>query len=150
MNINSIQFDNFITEFYSNNSNKKMIINIGIDSEHEVEPNIYDIHTMLLDLIIKGCEIFNLNVSDYNICINKLQPFFLNINIRMHIINYSKLELIKENSPYINRYIRISSDNNLKMTINGTHQLVNTLSNIKSFYLIDSNCNLCISFDFII
>jgi hypothetical protein len=149
MNINSIQFDNFITEFYSNNSNKKMIINLGIESDNEIEPNIYDIHTMLLDLIIKGCEIFNLNVSDYNICINKLQPYFLNINIRMHINNYSKLELIKEDSPYINRYIRISNDN-LLMTINGAHKIVNTLFNIKSFYLIDSNCNLCISFDFIV
>jgi len=169
MNINSIQFENFINKFYSNNSNQKMIININIDSESsnetQADPNIYDIHTMLLDLIIKGIDIFNLDIVDYNSTVEKLQPFFNNINIKIFILNYSKLELIGANSPYINRYIRISSNDQSTtnqsimtinaahqsiMTINAAHQIINKLIDIKSFYLIDTVNNLCISFDFIV
>jgi hypothetical protein len=151
MNINSIQFENFVNKFYLNDSNEKMILNIDVESENDnnSEPNIYDIHTMLLDLVIKGIEIFNLDICDYEQIIRRLVPYFLNIDIKIYINNYSKLDLLNIDSLYINRYIRISPDNNLLMTINGSHQIVNQLNMIRSFCLIDSSINLCIYFDFI-
>ena len=151
MNINSIQFENFINKFYQNDSNQKMILNIDVESssETESEPNIYDIHTMLLDLIIKGINRFNLQISNYQQIINKLTPYFTNINIRFNLENYSKLELLNEDLAYNNRYIRISINDDILMTINGMHQIQSQLIDIRSFYLIDSNINLCIYFDFI-
>ena len=148
MNINSIQFENFILQFYSNNSNQKMVLTL--DVENSSDPNIYDIHMMLLDLLIKGIERFNLNIyNNLQRSINQLQTFFTNINIQIDVINYSKLDLITDNKLYSNRYIKFTIENPLTMVIYGTHQIVDNMRLIRSFYLIDDAYNLCISFNFI-
>ena len=148
MDINSIEFNNFVNEFYSNKSNKKMVLTLDI--ENGDNPNIYDIHVMLLELLIYGFTKFNLNINNnLDNSINYLQNYFTNIDIKINISNYSKKELILENSPYISRYIRFTSESET-MTINGSHQTVNNLNLIKSFYLVDDNYNLCINFDFIV
>jgi len=151
MNINSIQFENFINEFYSNNYNQKMVLTL--DVENSSDPNIYDIHTMLLDLLIKGIEIFNLNIyNELSRSINQLQIFFTNINIQINVINYSKLDLVNSLSIhrlYSNRYIKFTIENPSIMVINATHQIVDSMQQIKSFFLIDDTFNLCIGFNFI-
>ena len=148
MNINSIQFENFINEFYLNYSNQKMVLTL--DVENSSDPNIYDIHMMLLDLLRKGIEKFNLNIyNNLTKSISQLQTFFTNINIYINVINYSKLDLITDNQIYSNRYIKFTVDNPSLMIINGTHQIVDNMFDIKSFYLIDDTYNLCISFNFI-
>jgi hypothetical protein len=146
MNINSIEFNTFIEEFYNNYSGNKMLITIDIEND---EPNIYDLHIMLLELLIQGFIKFNHVIDDnLDIIIDNLQSFFTNINIKLNIINYSKIDLICDNSPYINRYIKMSDIDN--MIINGGHLTVNNLELIKSFFLINNEYNLCISFNFII
>ena len=62
MDINSIEFNNFVNEFYSNKSNKKMVLTLDI--ENGDNPNIYDIHVMLLELLIYGFTKFNLNINN--------------------------------------------------------------------------------------
>ena len=139
---NSIKFDNFVNEFYQNYSNKKMVLTLDIENEND--PNIYDIHVMLLELLINGFTRFNLNLKS----IDHLQRYFTNIDIKINICNYSKAELMLDNSPYYNRYIKFTSDN-ATMIINGNHNIVNNLNLINSFYLVDNINNLSISFDFI-
>lgn len=150
MDINLVQFENFINDFYSNHSNQKIVL--SLDVENATDPNIYDIHTMLLDLLIKGIEKFNLNIySDLEYSINQLQIFFTNINIKIDINNYSKSDLVNNllaNKLYSNRYIKFTVENPT-LVINGTHQIVDNMQQIKSFYLINDNYNLCISFNFI-
>ena len=108
-------------------------------------------HMMLLDLLCKGIERFNLNIYDeLSISINRLQTFFTNINIQINVINYSKSDLIINDKLYSNRYIKFTSENPSLMVINGSHQIVNSMHEIKSFFLIDHTYNLCISFNFII
>ena len=149
MNINSIQFENFINQFYSNNSNQKMVLTLDVDNSSD--PNIYDIHTMLLDLLCKGIERFNLNIyNNLQLSINQLQIFFTNINIQIDVQNYSKHDLIANSDLYSNRYIKFTAENPSLMVINGTHKIADNLLQIKSFYLINDTYNLCISFNFIV
>jgi len=55
MNVN-INFDDFIYHFYSNNKNNEIVLEITIENS---DANIYDIHNMLLDLLIKGYDTLN-------------------------------------------------------------------------------------------
>ena len=132
MNIN---FDNFIDKFYSN-SNKKIVLELNIDNS---DTNIYDIHNMLLDLLIKGYERF------YTL---DLQNYFDNIDIQLIIENLTKKELLDDLHNYGNRYIKFNIENLNNMTINGSHKIVNNLNEIDSFCLIDDNNNLKISFNY--
>jgi hypothetical protein len=132
MNIN---FNNFINEFYSNYNNNKIILELNIDNS---DTNIYDIHNMLLDLLIKGYEKFN--TLD-------LQHFFNNIDIQVNVENLTKKDLLDNQYNYINRYIKFNIDNLENMIINGSHQIVKNLKEIISFCLIDDNNNLKISFN---
>lgn len=131
----NINFDNFIDKFYSNYNNK-IILELNIDNS---ETNIYDIHNMLLDLLIKGYEKFN--TLD-------LQNYFDNIDIQLIIENLTKKDLLDDSYNYNNRYIKFNIENLDNMTINGSHQIVNNLNEINSFCLIDDNNNLKISFNY--
>ena len=55
MNVN-INFDDFIYHFYSNNKNNEIVLEINMKNS---DANIYDIHNMLLDLLIKGYDKLN-------------------------------------------------------------------------------------------
>ncbi len=169
MNNDSIYFDNFINKFYSNTSNTKMILQVDIENSQNSDTNIYDIHHMLLDLLIKGIERLYCSVcndsnkpennitmgqffSDQNIIdktITTLQHFFSNINIKINIKNLSKEKLIDESFHYLNRRFRIDINSIQKLIFNGSHQMVDNLEEINSFLLIDDINNLCISFSHI-
>ena len=85
MDINSIEFDKFIEEFYSNNHNNKMVLQIDIENSNESsDTNIYDIHVMLLDLLIKGFERLN-TLENLIQSIDYLQKYL--------ITHYKNLEL---------------------------------------------------------
>ncbi len=152
MDINSIRFENFINEFYSNSSNNKMVLTL--DVENSTDPNFYDIHTMLLDLLIKGIERYNLNICDnLEQSISKLQIFFTNINIKINVNNYSKSIIVNNkliNKLYSNRYIKFNIENPTTMLINGAHQIADKIDDITSFFLINDIYNISISFNFII
>ena len=51
-----------------------------------------------------------------------------------------------ESSPYSNRYFRVILDNIQQFIKNGSHQVVDDLTKINSFLLIDDINNFCISF----
>ena len=131
----NINFDNFINEFYSNYNNK-IILELNIDN---TDTSIYDIHNMLLDLLIKGYERYN--TLD-------LQKYFDNIDIQLKIENLTKKELLDDFYNYSNRYIKFNIENLDNMIINGSHISVNNLNEIDSFCLIDDNNNLKISFNY--
>jgi len=141
-----INFDDFSKKFYSNVNNEKMNIGISIeDATNESPITIYDIHMMLLDLLINGTANFNLDIiNDLDNSILFLQKFFNNIAIKINIVNYTQEELIEKESEYENRYLRFNTPD--KMTLNGKHIKESTLDLIKSFYLINEEHNLCISF----
>lgn len=139
MEIN-IDFEEFKHQFYLNNCNK---IPFSVDND----PNIYDIHHLLLDLLIYGIELLNLDIYNQHIeSLEILQKFYNNINIIININNFSKYNLI-DNELYPNRYMKFDTPNN--MIINGSHNTVNELSKINSFYLIDDKHNFCINFSYI-
>ena len=144
-----INFDDFINNFYSNTSHNKIIFNINIENATNDTPTtIYDIHMMLLDLLIKGIQILNLDIlgNNYEKSLNILQKYFSNINIKININNFTKKDLIETYSEYSNRFIKFEDPSN--MIINGTHEQETDLSNIKSFYLINLTNNLSISFKY--
>jgi len=146
-----IDFDDFINEFYSNMDKKKMVLHVDIENNtNKTDTSNYDIHCMLLDLFVAGIDKFDLKFltkSNLYRSLGNLQYFFNNINIKLNIINFSKKELIKENSPYETRFIKFIIENPHKFIINGNHKKVEELEEINSFFLIDDNTNLCISFE---
>jgi hypothetical protein len=172
MNCQDIYFNNFIDTFYSNKNQTKMVLQIDIESvtnnskttinnsdttTNNSETTIYDIHCMLLDLLVAGVQRLNLNFVDDEKTINNqysnlnkakiiLQNYFNNINIKLNIINYSKQELLHDNSPYENRYIKFTAEKSNNFIINGQHKQLDNLEDIRSFFLIDDNTNISISF----
>lgn len=142
-----IDFNKFVDQFYSNHNQTKMILQIDIENAtNSSETTIYDIHCMMLDLLVAGVKKFNLDfINDLDQSASNLQYFFNNINIQLNIISFTKKELIMENSLYENRFVKFDDPD--KFIINGQHQMVDELSDIKSFYLIDDNTNICISFE---
>jgi hypothetical protein len=147
MDNQGINFDKFIDEFYSNMNKNKMVLQVDIENAtNKSETSIYDIHCMLLDLLAAGITKFNLDfINNLEESICNLQYFFNNINISLNIINFSKKELIMENSLYENRFIKFDDPKNL--IINGQHNQVDLLEDIKTFYLINTDVNICISFE---
>jgi hypothetical protein len=146
--INSeINFNNFIDEFYSNMNQIKMVLQVDIENATiTTDTTIYDIHCMLLDLFTAGIRKLNLDfINNLEESIRNLQYFFNNINIQLNIISFTKKELIMENSLYENRFIKFEDPANL--IINGQYIQVEDLENIKSFYLINNDINICISFE---
>jgi hypothetical protein len=154
MNNQEIKFDDFIDEFFSNMNKQKMVLHIDIENKtnktNKTNTTTYDIHCMLLDLFIAGIYKFKLKFlteSDLYTSLDNLQYFFNNINIKLNIINFSKKELIKDNSPYENRFIKFTIKNPNELIINAQHNKADELEEINSFFLIDDNTNLCISFE---
>jgi hypothetical protein len=160
-----INFDNFVDKFYSNVSNEKIMLEINIDQTYDQSidqsfdklfnmsdfssTTIYDIHHMLLDLIIQGISILNLDIiNNFDKSLVQLQKYFANINIKINICNWTKKDLIEDYSNYDNRYIKFEDPSN--MIINGAHQIVKDLKLIKSFFLIDTNNNFSIGFEHMI
>ena len=144
--MNTLNFEIFKDRFYQNTSNTKMMLHIDLEDNID-ETNIYDIHSLLLDLLMTGfnkLDIININLEE---SINILQRFFNNIDIHINIINYTKKDIINDESIYLNRYIKFTIENISTMLINGKHELVDNLNDIKSFFLIDDLNNLCISFE---
>lgn len=138
----NIDFEDFIKKFYELDS--KIYIELDIK---ENDSNIYDIHTMLLDLLIYGVEFLNLNIiNNLDDSIMILQKYFNNINIKININVYKLLDFIN-NDIYDNRYIRF--DNNKKYIINGKHVTKLTLDKINSIYLYNDLNNFNISFSWI-
>jgi hypothetical protein len=142
--INSeINFDNFINEFYLNTKKIKMVLQVDIVNS---ETSIYDIHCMLLDLLVTGIQRFNLDFyNNLEESISNLQYFFNNINIQLNITCFTKKELIIENSSYNNRFVKF--ENQQKFLINSQHKQVENLEDINSFYLINDDINICINFE---
>ncbi len=147
MNNQGINFDKFIDEFYSNMNKNKMILQVDIENAtNNSETSIYDIHCMLLDLLASGITKFNLDfINNLEESICNLQYFFNNINISLNIISFTKKELIISGSLYENRFIKFDDPKNL--IINGQHNKVDLLEDIKTFYLINNDVNICISFE---
>jgi len=148
MDNQGIKFDDFINEFYSNMTQQKMILQVDIEnSTKNSDTTIYDIHCMLLELFTAGIKKFKLDfVNNLEESICNLQYFFNNININLNIINYSKKELIASDGLiYISRYINFKDLD--EFIINSQHIHVNDLEDIKSFYLINTDINICISFE---
>ena len=142
-----VNFDNFVNKFYSNKSNNKIMLEINISDN--TSTTIYDIHQMLLDLIIQGISILNLDIiNNFDKSLDQLQKYFANINIKINICNWTKKDLIEDYSNYDNRYIKFEDPSN--MIINGAHQIVKDLKLIKSFFLIDTNNNFSIGFEHMI
>ena len=148
-----IIFNDFIDIFYSNINKNKMSLHIDFNNaSDEIDNskiNIYDIHCVLLELLIAGVNNFSLNLMndiELNEAIEKLQYFFDNINIIINIINFSKKDIIDDDSVYESRYMKILSDNPDKFILNGQHIIVENLKDIKTFYLINDEINICISF----
>jgi len=140
--VTSIKFNDFIEKFYTIDSK----ISLELDIVNETV-DIYDIHNMLLETLIYGVELYNLNIFDnlYN-SITHLQKYFNNINIKINIDNYS-LKDLTTNTIYDYRYIRF--DKTKQFIINGKHIKINILKDIKSFYRFDDKNNLCIFFSWI-
>lgn len=137
-----MNFENFIEEFYKLDNK----INLELDIENNLTPTIYDLHHMLLDLIIYGVKLFNLNLTEnLNESLIFLQKYFNNININIIIKNLSKKELLIDEF-YSNRYIRF--EGNSDMIKNGLHEKTNLFNEIKSYYLINDEYNLCINFNY--
>jgi hypothetical protein len=148
INVN-VDFDNFIERFYSSISDNKIIFELNIDSNDS--STIYDVHIMLLELFIKGLNMFNLNIYTYlDNTIIHLQKYYSNINIGIQINTFTKNELLNDDNRYANRYMRINSD--CSFIKNGSHnnKLITDLSQIESFFTFDNNFNLRISFSHII
>ena len=152
MDNDSIYFDDFIKKFYMNKNGEKMILQIDIDkiNNNKTNSNIYDIHNLLLDLLLNGFEYIKIEQNNFIKSIETLQCFFNNIDIKIIINNHTKKDLIDDNSPYNNRYARIDISDTNKRILNGQHTNVNDLSNINTFILVDSDNNLDIRFDNII
>ena len=113
-----IIFNDFIDIFYSNINKNKMSLHIDFNNaSDEIDNskiNIYDIHCVLLELLIAGVNNFSLNLMndiELNEAIEKLQYFFDNINIIINIVNFSKKDIIDDDSVYESRYMKILSDN---------------------------------------
>jgi hypothetical protein len=140
MNLNNseIGFDHFTKAFYNNKNNTKMVLELTLDIEDDVTN--YDIHIMLLQLFFIG-------IIEYSIPFEQMQTYFDNINIKIYAKNFTKKQLIDDNSGYANRYMRV--DNDMNMLKNGSHDenLINELKDIKSFHTNNDNYNLCIYFD---
>ena len=163
MNNSSINFNNFINEFYTNYNNKHMIIELLTDNQdNPTETTIYDVHTLLLELLLAAPSFINKSISDErcNIdftnnldnSIKLLQFFFDNIKITVSIVKYTISELVNTDIAklYENRYMRFDSNNNF--IINGSHKSIsNNLEDIYSFYIDNSNSsnNTYLSFCFI-
>lgn len=144
MDDTNINFDTFIEHFYSNN-NSHIDLEINIYDCNTNKPTIYDLHTMLLELLINGVKRFNLDIiNNLEFSRKYLQNYFNNIDIKIIIDNLTKRDLIDDEYSYYNRYFKFTNPDN--MIINGAHKIVNELSLIKSFYLIDTNNNFSISF----
>lgn len=157
MNNSEINFDLFVDKFYNNKNSTKMTLELILESNDNI--NIYDIHVMLLQMFFIG-------IVKYNIPFNQMQNYFTNINIKVYIQNFTIKQLIEDTSGYSNRYIRINDK--MEMIKNGSYNKTQTqtdkadtdtdteiketndLINIKSFYTIDNDVNLCIYFDHII
>ena len=134
-----ITFEDFIHKFYTLDS--KISLELYIENDCT---NIYDIHIMLLDLLIYGVEHFNLNIIDnLDKSIDLLQSYYDNINIKINIKNYMLSEFINSNI-YDNRYIRFNHEK--KYIINSSHNKQTILNNIYSIYNINKDVNYLISF----
>ena len=143
-----IDFEKFIDEFYSNMNQTKIVLQVDIiNATKESNTNIYDIHCMLLDLFVAGITKFNLDFHQMNLeeSICNLQYFFNNINIQLNIMSFTKQELILINSPYENRFVKFIKPTDF--IINVQHKQLDNLEDIKSFYLINDDTNISISFE---
>ena len=141
MSNQEIGFDHFVDAFFNNKNGTKMVLELTLDSNDDT--TIYDIHVMLLQLFFMG-------LTKYNINPNQMQNYFNNINIKIHIENFNIIQLSYTTSSYKNRFLRV--DNNMEMIKNGEHNeaSINELKDIKSFYNIDDECNMCIYSDHMI
>lgn len=138
-------FDQFARYFYDNTSQK---IAFSLSIFDDSVTNIYDIHTMLLDLIIYGFDYLRLQIdcTNYKDITATLQQYFNKINIKLITNNYNSDELTPLNIYYMDRYIKLYSPE--KFLINGAHKKVDTLKEIGSFYLINYDTNISINFDY--
>lgn len=141
-----IKFDDFIQSFYSNWNKTPIVLQIDIEgATSDSNTSIYDIHQMLIDLFVNGIDIYNLQMeSNWQNAIALLQFFYNNINIKINVQNFTRVEL-EYNLSYYNRYMKFMNTSNI--LINSGHLNVECLEKINSFYLISDSVNLCISFE---
>jgi len=149
----NINLDDFIQEFYKTINKRHIVLEILNTNSSDI--NIYDVHHILLNLIIAGFKICNL--TDFNhieLAFSLLQKYFDNIKI---IINFQKMTISDIlNSPvevYDQRYARIdlkkiyeTSEENY-IILNGKHINVNELGDINTFISTDDQIFYSISFD---
>jgi hypothetical protein len=138
MNNQEIGFDRFVEAFFNNKNGTKMVLELTLDSNEDT--TIYDIHVMLLQLFFIG-------LTKYEVGFSEMQNYFNNINIKLYVENFNLHQLAYASSSYGNRFLRV--DNNMEMIKNGQHNetSINELKDVKSFYTIDDECNMCIYFD---
>lgn len=143
--IQNIDFNEFANQLYSESNNK---IAIQVDIEDGSESNIYDIHMMLIDLIIFGLHYFSLNLNEQNYeeIIHYLQKFFNKINIKILVQKYTEQELDIFNNDYVNRFMKLYKSE--QIILNGAHKKVSSLKDIKSFYIENNYFNLSFYFEF--
>jgi hypothetical protein len=149
-----MDFHKFTEIFYTNNYNNLILQFNTISNNNECSTTIYDIHSILIELLIVGINKLNLNIiDDYLNSINILQKYYNKINI---LLNFNKItikELI-DNNKYENRYMRLNLNNkfnDIKFIINGKHNtnIINDISNIDSFLLHNDDFNLYINFKYL-
>jgi hypothetical protein len=138
MNNREIGFDHFVEAFFNNKNGTKMVLELTLDTNEDT--TIYDIHSMLLQLFFIG-------LTKYEVAFGDMQNYFNNINIKLHVENFNIHQLSYASSYYHNRFLRV--DSNMEMIKNGQHNetQINELKDVKSFYTIDEECNMCIYFD---
>ena len=146
-----MEFHKFTEIFYSNNNNNNLILQFNTINNHdECTTTIYDIHSILIDLLIFGINKLNLNIiHDYSNSINILQKYFNKINI---LLNFNKLTIkdLIDNEKYENRYMRLNINSN-KFIINAKHNIdiINKITDIDSFLLHNDDFNLLINFKYL-
>ena len=143
MNSSEIGFDIFVDKFFNNKNGTKMVLELTLEPNDESndETTVYDIHVMLLQMFFIG-------IAKYEVPFNQMQNYFNNINIKVYTQNFTVKQLIEDSSGYSNRYLRVNDK--MEMIKNGSYLEQNDdieLSDIKSFYTNDDECNLCIYFD---
>ena len=143
-----INFDDFVERFYANNTGEKMAFQLTIEDDDDT--TLYDIHEMLLELFLKGLYLNNLPISDPSSLLrslNQIQTYFNNIQVKINIKTYSIKELMSDSVGYLNRYLRIMPGSDFLK--NGQHNSdnVSNIGDIYSFFMINNDHNIKISFD---
>ncbi len=156
---NCIDLNKFIKKFYEINEQTDIFLEVLTMDKSNPETNIYDIHHILINILVAGLKNCNLtNVKYIEVAISLLQKYFSNIKINIIFEKKTISDILSSKVDYYNqRYARIDLqkiiDADYKITdkdyivLNGQHQNVNELSEIHTFINIGDEIFYKLSFD---